>query len=100
MRFLLSPICGPAAKRERRERKVSETVLPSKSKEGNVRESSEFALVLSAQSRMNGSEGRLFRSEFRVEVARIGRRTDRGEEGRRNTLVENVVPIRIFEEEV
>jgi len=49
---------------------------------------------------MNGSEGRLFRSEFRVEVARIGRRTDRGEEGRRNTLVENVVPIRIFEEEV
>lgn len=49
---------------------------------------------------MNGSESRLFRSELGVEIARIGRRTDRGEEGRRNTFVEDVVPIRIFEKEV
>jgi len=49
---------------------------------------------------MNRGESRLFRSELRIEVARIGCRTDRGEEGRRNTLVEDVVPVRIFEEEV
>jgi hypothetical protein len=42
----------------------------------------------------------LFRSELGIEVARIGRRTDRGEEGRRDPFVENVVPIRVFEEQV
>lgn len=53
-----------------------------------------------ALTRLNWSENRSDTCELLVEVTRISRAGDLGEEGRRNTLMVNVIPVNIPEEGV